>query len=311
MQQEIREVTSYLKGILSLFQYPDAEPLSETNLLQAAAAAMQQWYHSLPQVTLIFQHMDGIPEDTIKQIKVFRKVLSCPKLEPEEFLFHQLPQIMKAGTDLSLCLRQTARIKRKMELHLQQLKQQAAERVRKIFGGNSQEDLTQCFHSWWLTLEKRRLLELSDLANVFLEYITELRTHDEEAIISKLSKLITGYFVEDWKDATLESFTSKLYWIKKEVEEQQVKNGFFKKELRITSMSGRCIRWYFTIPERNAKNHNFQATVEGVLRKEGALLQEEEQAAILIDIVEHMLEKLTFQKLNREVPEEESYDLFG
>lgn len=297
------EKLSYLQGLRQLFKDFIELKKADPENLQTLTDAMFDWYYSLPQITLTFQEMDGMVEKDRRLMKELRRIIWKKSSDPEKVLFQKLLHSMEAGKDLAFCLRQITRVKRQMELHVRWIKQEAAERVRRIFKDRSHEDLEQCLKSWLLMLYYREDTVFSASAQMFLQFVENLYIHNEEEIISRISKIVMGCYVEDWKNGSLNEFTIRVREVKEEIETKQ-EICSKEKEIIFTGNNGRWIRWCFSIPEDTKQNHNFLNSVKNVIQTQGKEIQVKEQAAILIGEVEQMLEKIRCQNPKKEQSEE-------
>lgn len=187
---------------------------------------MQKWYRSLPKYARVARIF---PEEEQKKAERFRSLLKRSDLNPREFLFERIPELM-TGTgqepDLQKAAEQVLAVRNRMEQAFSRLQSCVAEDVRSIFGGKEQESLKGCLLSWY---GKQGAGEpeyiLNKDAHSFLEYLKNLNTNDELEMISCLSRLLLDLSMEDWNDDTPEVFLEKMRRVKQEVEQTAERRG--------------------------------------------------------------------------------------
>ena len=52
----------------------------------------------------------------------------------------------------------------------------------------------------------------------FMTYIEKLTTNDEDEIVSRLCKIITGIYINDWKNDSYERFVEELTYVKNTIQ---------------------------------------------------------------------------------------------
>ena len=185
--------------------------IENRNRLSRLICIIQSWYRSLPQTTMTFmvEDYEGQP---IKEINAFRK-LFAGSTNPREILFDQIPKIFGSKDYLS-SFESVKRTKEIIDAHVRILKKKAEKNVRRELGLPDDDDFLCSIKAWYdgiTEIEKNSLYSMD--SQRLLNCIRDLSSADNEEIIEKFSKEITGFFVEDWTDTTIESFSDGFFVI--------------------------------------------------------------------------------------------------
>ena len=122
-----------------------------------------------------------------------------------------------------------------------------------------------------------------------IEYIKNLTTHDENDVVEKISKIMTGYYIEDWQPSDIETYMNSI----KEVI-QEVKNGndkSSKESNRILLIDGNeKIEKYLTSNDNiSVIGNTMKNNIEEIISEYGNSLSEEEKISVLVDIIKNYM----------------------
>ena len=121
------------------------------------------------------------------------------------------------------------RTKEIIDAHVRILKKKAEKNVRRELGLPDDDDFLCSIKAWYdgiTEIEKNSLYSMD--SQRLLNCIRDLSSADNEEIIEKFSKEITGFFVEDWTDTTIESFSDGFKKLVLEIAEKSEPEGVQK-----------------------------------------------------------------------------------
>jgi len=118
-----------------------------------------------------------------------------------------------------------------------------------------------------------------------IEYVKDLTTHDENDIIEKISKIITGFYIEDWQPNEMDNFKTELSQIIKNIND--VDQNKFDSSNKITLISGneKIEKYLSSDEELSALGNTMKNNIEEIINEYGDSLTEQEKISVLIDIM--------------------------
>ena len=121
-----------------------------------------------------------------------------------------------------------------------------------------------------------------------MDYISEMTTHDDNVIINKVCKIVTGFYIEDWKIDDINNYLHELNEIKKKVENTIIKTEEIQ---TITLMSGdkKIEKTISSDIEISALGSTMKNNIEEIIEEYGNSLNEEEKINILLDIIKKIM----------------------
>ena len=121
-----------------------------------------------------------------------------------------------------------------------------------------------------------------------VNYINELVTHDEFDVIEKLSKIVTGYYIEDWQSTEYEKFIEFISNLS-----SNIKNTYISSESNIKLMlingDETIERNLISDNEISALGQTMKSNIEELIGEYGDSLNEQEKVNILLDIMKKYL----------------------
>ena len=249
---------------------------------------------SLSQYTLLFtEPIDGMDKKEFQKLCEFRKLFQWQEINPWEVLFLKIPKICEMEDRPYLeVFDQIVFWKRILDGYLSQRKKQAAYKIKAIFHCKDTADLTQGLKLWYQEQNTRIEQKLYDTTtNHFLNYIQKVSTHDEEEVVSRISKILLDLFVEDWNDNSLSCLLEGLQQIKQKVESSQKEEKIKQTACRILleDESGTIIEKYYRIKEEDTNVYLFRNTLLDLLEEVGESVELEQKVAVLAEVLRELI----------------------
>ena len=293
------EKTEYQRNLMELFQKYETKGGRDRDLNRRITEAISRWIRSLPQYTLLSnQPAEGVTEQEFQKICEFRKLFQRQEINPWEALFLKLPQICQAEENSFLIVfEKIAFWKQILDRHIEQVKKRAADRIKEIFYCRETEDLAQGLKFWYEKQREKAEQNLySRIANSFLNDIREITTHNEQELVSRISKVVLDLFVEDWKDGSLEELLEKLEQIKREVEdklEERKREEGRRGRILLEDSYGTVIEKYYTQQTEELNTYFFRNSLMDLMEEVGESVELEQKVAVLADVLKNLIDTKT------------------
>ena len=119
----------------------------------------------------------------------------------------------------------------------------------------------------------------------FLEYINEFTTHDENDIVEKISKIITGFYVEDWQPNELKNYENELNKIINNIKKIDIDKVNANNKITLVNGSEKIEKYLSSNDNISAIGTTMKNNIEEIIDEYGASLSEQEKINILINII--------------------------
>ena len=288
VEEETAQKSAYISELEKLFDDYKlyCADIDRKNKLTHLSCLMQAWYRSLPQSSLVFRKEDYDGQD-IEQIAAFRNELSAAYINPREFLFDRIPKIF-AGTELSHVPARIREIRSDLDAHIHRLKAETVRVIRERFSIPGDQDLRQSLCSWYDALpEQAKRGVFNTEAEALLRYLKGLDTGDEEEIAGKIVNIITGGYIEDWKDGMVDGFDGQLLLVVQEI----LKAGSNTSQETVIRNAGGdsdVLFYDFDMENISSTGRFFKNTLGDMLEEYDGILDNREKIGILVDAIRQL-----------------------
>ena len=153
--------------------------------------------------------------------------------------------------------------------------------------------LKACLHEWYLAQNySSRNHVLATAESEFLNYLEKLSTNDEGEIVSALSYILSGVYLEDWNDTNFVEFQEKLDAVKAEVEklEEHGKDAGGSSRILLTDQNGNAIEKYYNADISDTTSLYLKNMLEEALEDFGNTLETNQKVAVLVQTLEGLLQ---------------------
>lgn len=290
VEKTTAEKTNYIRGLITLFSEFDVycAGIDKKNSLSRVTCLIQSWYRSLPQSSVTFQSPDYDGQD-INAINDFRSLFSGYSINPRDTVLEKL--LSALGTDYSSTCKKVAEIKKDIDEHIHRRKKTIENVLRQALMLSDCDDLCQSLKSWLNSLPKAiKQTVFSYHTRMILNYINDLKTHDEEDIIGHIAHELTGTYVEDWNDSTEDSFKKELLSFKNEIETVRTDNDPGQK-ISISSSDGSIEEVYYKYDDQNISTNGqyFKNALDELMEEYGGMVDHKEKVGILMAIIKDLI----------------------
>lgn len=291
VEVETVQKLEYIEGLEKLFSGYGAycREIENRNRLARLSCMMQAWYRSLPQASMTFavEDYEGQP---VHQIQAFRK-LFMGTVNSREVLFEQIPKVFKQK-DMTDILRSVSETKREIDEHVGFMKKNAEQVVRKKLGLSETDDFHLSIKTWYRQLPDtvKNSVYSMDTQRI-LNCIRDFAATDVDTTIETMSKAITGFYVEDWKDTSVGIFCDGFTKLVEEINGKKTAKDV-KQSQKVTFLGddGLIDCFYvFDAENLSTSGYFFQNALDDVLEEYRENLDNNEKIGILMNLARKLM----------------------
>ena len=272
----------YLSNLMYIYDVPniDAQRINLKKLVDT----MRRWILSLPRIlreyTLEYNYLE-IKEEYI-QVK---NELLKPDINNNEFIYKNLLEIFKSNNYEEI-YNNIFNMKSSFDAFIDNYSFLLIEKTKDLFNKNFKGSLNLLLKEWYSDNELEKSSMIYDVkTKKIIEYIEELTTHDEKDIVEKISKIITGYYIEDWQPNEIENYEEELQSIIDNI--KNANTNIYDDSNKIMLINGNeTIEKKLSLDEEiSAIGNTMKNNIEEIINEYGESLSEQEKVTILIDII--------------------------
>lgn len=271
----------YLSNLMYLFNVPNLD--TQRINLKKLVDTMRRWILSLPRV--LREYNDNYNELNIKKEYIYIKdELLRPDINNNEFVYKRLFEIFNTDK-YETVLSDIENMKNVFDNFIEEYYKLLIMNIKKTYDKSFKGGLNSLLKEWY---EKNNLQNSTKIYDIktrdFIEYVNSLTTHDENDILEKISKIITGYYIEDWQPNDFNNFFAELELINKNVKKEELDNNVNNKILLVDG--DRKLEKYLTSTEKiSAIGNTMKNNIEELISEYGDSLSEEEKISVLVNII--------------------------
>lgn len=279
------EKIKYISSMMEVFDIPNVDN-TRVNL-KKLIDSMKRWVLSLPRI--LRELNDGLLFDAVKKeyLQVKSELLK-PDINNNEFIYKDLLEIFDTS-DYQLVVTEFKNMKEIFDNFVKMYSEKLIIEVKDILIKNFKGSLTSLLKEWYNKMDLSKSNVIYDFkTKEVVNYINELVTHDEFDVIEKLSKIVTGYYIEDWQSTEYEKFIEFISNLS-----SNIKNTYISSESNIKLMlingDETIERNLISDNEISALGQTMKSNIEELIGEYGDSLNEQEKVNILLDIMKKYL----------------------
>jgi len=212
-----------------------------------------------------------------------------PDINNNEFIYKKLFELLNISQYEEVC-RNIEDMKNSFDNFIGNYCNNLIIRIKNIFNKNFKGSLHLMLKEWYKENELESSPIIFDIkTKEFIEYISLLSTHDEIDIIEKISKIVTGYYIEDWQPSELNTFEDELLKIINNV--KNIDKNQINESNKITLVSGdeKIEKYLSSNTKISAIGSTMKSNIEELIEEYGESLSEEEKITVLLDIIKRYM----------------------
>lgn len=272
----------YLSNLMYIFDVPNLD--TQRVNLRKLVEKMRRWILSLPRILREYNTDNDDLNIKIEYIKIKNELLR-PDINNNEFIYQRLFELFDTS-DYKIVLKKIEDMKDAFDNFLnhyfENLIKTTKNTINKFFKGS----LTSLLKEWY---DKNKLKYSTTIYELktrnFIEYIKTLTTHDENDVIEKMSKIITGYYIEDWQPSDYEEFINGINNILSDIKDNKDATQNLSNKITLFDGNEKIEKYLSDSTEMSAIGNTMKNNIEELIEEYGASLTEQEKISVLVDII--------------------------
>ena len=160
------------------------------------------------------------------------------------------------------------------------------DKTKAIFDKNFKGSLHSLLKEWYKDNNLGSSPVIFDLkTKEIIDYINIMSTHDEFDIIEKISKIITGYYIEDWQPNEINNYENGLLNVIEKVKYIEKNDTNDANKIILISGNEKIEKYFNSSNDISAIGTTMKSNIEELIDEYGDSLTEEEKITVLLDIV--------------------------
>lgn len=272
----------YLSNLMYIYDIPNLD--NQRINLRKLVDGMRRWILSLPRILREYSsdyNYLGISDKYI----IIKNELLRPDINNNEFIYQRLIEIFNT-TNYEEIAEFIKDMKQLFDNFMTSYCEYVIKETKEIFNKNYKGSLNSLLKDWLIDNELESSNMIFDVkTRELIEYVKDLTTHDENDIIEKISKIITGFYIEDWQPNEMDNFKNELALIIKNINDTD--QNSFDSSNKITLISGneKIEKYLSSDDELSALGNTMKNNIEEIINEYGDSLTEQEKISVLIDIM--------------------------
>ena len=212
-----------------------------------------------------------------------------PDINNNEFIYTRLFEILNTN-NYEIVIAEISAMKDYFDKFIENYYRTLIKETKNVFDSKFKGSITSLLKEWYSNNELENSKRIYDIkARNFIEYIKNLTTHDENDVVEKISKIMTGYYIEDWQPSDIETYMNSIKEVIQEVKNENDKSS--KESNRILLIEGNeKIEKYLTSNDNiSVIGNTMKNNIEEIISEYGNSLSEEEKISVLVDIIKNYM----------------------
>lgn len=274
------EKLNYINEMLKLYNISSCDNSLRINV-QKIVQEMKKWILGLPR---LIRELSISSEANIKKeyVKIKSELLR-PDINNNEFIFDFVPNLFDNNFEESIS--EISIMKTKFDNYLSIYCNELIDETKKILDSKYKGGLGTLLKEIFDQKENIFKSKIFDIKTKnFIDYISDIQTYDDEKIINKLSKIITGFYIEDWQQNEKENYINGLNNIKESINTKE-DFGLIQHKLILVNGDKTIEKNINSDIEISALGNTMKNNIEEIMDEYGGSLTEHEKINVLLDIM--------------------------
>lgn len=272
----------YLSNLMYIYDIPNLD--NQRINLKKLVDGMRRWILSLPRILREYSNDYNYLNINDKYI-IIKNELLRPDINNNEFIYQRLIEIF--GTNNYEEIKELIKdMKQTFDSFMNSYCEYVIKETKEIFKKNHKGSLNSLLKDWLIDNELESSNMIFDIkTRELIEYVKELTTHDENDIIEKISKIVTGFYIEDWQPNEINNFKEELEKIINNINELDQNSVDSSNKITLISGDEKIEKYLSNSDELSALGNTMKNNIEEIINEYGDSLTEQEKISVLIDIM--------------------------
>ena len=272
----------YLSNLMFIYDIPNLD--NQRINLKKLVDGMRRWILSLPRILREYSSDYNYLNINEKYI-IIKNELLRPDINNNEFIYQRLLEIFDTNNyeEITEFIKDMKQI---FDSFMDSYCEYVINETKEIFNKNYKGSLNSLLKDWLIDNKLESSNIIFDIkTRELIEYVKELTTHDENDIIEKISKIVTGFYIEDWQPNEMNNLKEELQKIINNVKESDQKNVDCSNKITLINGSEKIEKYLSSDDELSALGNTMKNNIEEIINEYGDSLTEQEKISVLIDIM--------------------------
>ena len=272
----------YLSNLMFIYDIPNLD--NQRINLKKLVDGMRRWILSLPRILREYSSDYNYLNINEKYI-IIKNELLRPDINNNEFIYQRLLEIFDTNNyeEITEFIKDMKQI---FDNFMDSYCEYVINETKEIFNKNYKGSLNSLLKDWLIDNKLESSNIIFDIkTRELIEYVKELTTHDENDIIEKISKIVTGFYIEDWQPNEMNNLKEELQKIINNVKESDQKNVDCSNKITLINGSEKIEKYLSSDDELSALGNTMKNNIEEIINEYGDSLTEQEKISVLIDIM--------------------------
>ena len=272
----------YLSKLLYIFNIPNLD--NQRVNLRKLVESMRRWILSLPRILREYRIEQDEMNISEKYISIKNELLR-PDINNNEFIYSKLLEILETD-DYEVVCSEIEKMKQTFDNFVSKYSVILIDKTKAIFDKNFKGSLHSLLKEWYKDNNLGSSPVIFDLkTKEIIDYINIMSTHDEFDIIEKISKIITGYYIEDWQPNEINNYENGLLNVIEKVKYIEKNDTNDANKIILISGNEKIEKYFNSSNDISAIGTTMKSNIEELIDEYGDSLTEEEKITVLLDIV--------------------------
>lgn len=284
IEKETSNKVKYLSSLMNIFNIVNQD--TQYINLKVLVESMKKWILSLPRLVREINTED-LELNVKKEYILIKNELLKPDINNNQFIYKTILEIFNTD-NYNDTIDMITSMKITFDNFMNKYNLKLIDKTKEIINIEFKGSISSLMKEWYQLndLENSNVIYNMDTRNI-IEYVRVLDTHNENDIIKSFSKILTGYYVEDWNSQYNKLYIEKLNNLINEINnnknkiitEKHNKIMFYDENKNVKE---KVLDSEFEIsPIGNTMKNN----IEELIEEYGEALTENEKVNILIDLM--------------------------
>lgn len=272
----------YLSNLMYIFNIPNLD--NQRINLRKLVDGMRRWILSLPRILREYSNEYNYL-DISNEFIIIKNELLRPDINNNEFIYQRLNEIFDTA-NYEKIVEQIKDMKQIFDNFITTYCDFVISKTKELFNKNYKGSLNSLLKDWLVDNKLDSSNRIYDIkTRELIEYVKDLTTHDERDIIEKISKIVTGFYIEDWQPNEMINFSSELEQIINNIANTDSTSTNYSNKITLISGNEKIEKVLTSDEELSALGNTMKNNLEEIINEYGDSLTEQEKISVLIDIM--------------------------
>ena len=276
------EKMKYLSSLMNLFGVSNLD--TQRMNLKKLVDTMKRWILSLPRLLREYS-IDNNDFFIENRYIVVKNELLKPDINNNEFIYKILSDTFNTDSYTTI-VNEIKKMKKIFDDFIVEYSNDLIIKTKEIINKNFKGSLTSLLKELYEKNNLNESLTIYDVSTTnFIDYIKNLTSHDENAVIEKLAKIITGYYIEDWQPSDYNNYKNGLINIIKNIKSTNTVTKDKTNRILLYDGTEKLEKYVASDDEISAIGNTMKNNIEEIMNEYGDSLTQQEKISILVNII--------------------------